>query len=68
MLIRQTGKQRPVRGVILDWRGTARKQALVAYVAERTPTRPSMICQEWIWQDQLILVDVDPNYNNGRYC
>jgi hypothetical protein len=67
VLIRQTGKQRPMRGLILDWRGTSRKQALVACVAERTPTRPSMVSQEWIWQDQLIPVDVDPNYDSGRY-
>lgn len=68
VLIRQPGKQRPVRGLILDWRKVgSRDQALVAYKTERTSTRPAMVCQEWIWQDQLTPVDVDPNYRGGTY-
>lgn len=67
VLIQQPGKQRPVRGLILDWRGTSRKQALVVYVAEATPTRPRATCQEWIWQEYLTPVDVDPNYQSGQY-
>lgn len=67
VLVRQPGKARPVRGLILDWRGTTRRQALVAYVSDRTPSTPPMMCQEWLWQEQLTPVDVDPNYRSGRY-
>jgi hypothetical protein len=62
VLITQPGKARPVRGLVLDWRGTTRRQALVVYVSDKTPVTPSMTCQQWIWQEYLIPVDVDPNY------
>lgn len=68
VLIQQPGKQRPVRGLIVGWRGAeGKRQALVVYNAEGTPTRPRMVCQEWIWQQHLTPVFVDPNYREGRY-
>ena len=67
VMIRQPGKGRPIRGLILDWRGTTKRQALVVYVSDRTPTTPAMTRQEWLWQEQLTPVDVDPNYQTGRY-
>lgn len=68
VLIRQPGKQRPIRGLILDWRKAgSRHQALVAYVSERTPIAPSMACQQWFFQELLTPVDVDPNYRSGTY-
>lgn len=68
VLIQQPGKQRPVRGLILDWRATgSRHQALVVYVSDRTPTRPAMTCQEWFFQEHLTPVDVDPNYRAGTH-
>lgn len=67
VLIRNIGRLKPSRGLVLDWRKGPRKErrsqrweALVIYLDEAA-LQP-VIKTEWLPAERLVPVDIDPNH------
>jgi hypothetical protein len=67
VLIRHTVNRnlRPCRGLVLEWRQTKRRRWEAYVVFYDDASLASVTKMEWLPQERLIPVRIDPNYRDG---
>lgn len=61
MLIRNTGRLKPSRGLVLDWKREGRRWEALVVWRDDAALKP-VVKMDWLRTDLLIPVPVDPNW------
>ncbi|MAO79761.1 MAG: hypothetical protein CMH82_03685 [Nocardioides sp.] len=64
VLIRNTGRLKPSRGLILDWKREGRRWEALVVWHDDAALKP-VVKMDWLRLEDLIPVPVDPNWTGG---